>query len=65
MTRTNGMGLKRQFHPYQLLKLAKNSLRNKVTRSVIVFAHQFPGKDVLVKVILDLFIGYVDTQLFK
>jgi len=36
-----------------------------MTRSVIVFAHQFPGKDVLVKVILDLFIGYVDTQLFK
>jgi hypothetical protein len=27
--------------------------------------HQFPGKYMLVKVVLYLFIGYINTQLFK
>lgn len=31
----------------------------------ILATHQLPCKDMLVEVILDLFIGNVDTQLFK
>ena len=32
---------------------------------IIFQSYHFPSKDMLIEVILDLFIGYVDTELFK
>ena len=53
-----------QIHLHQ--KQTKNTKTpNQVLTQNTPASYQFPGKDVLVEVVLDLLIGNVDTQLFK